>query len=80
MRASRRGFIVGAGLSAAGAATPAPAIAQSAPEVHWKLTSAFTPTLDLIYGGASQSAVAELLVQMQIRCATQWDGWGWKDE
>ena len=58
MRASRRGFIVGAGLSAAGATTPAPVVAQPSPEVHWKLTSAFQPTLDLMYGGGETFAQA----------------------
>lgn len=56
MRASRRGFIVGAGLTAA--AVSAPAIAQASPEVRWKLTSAFQPTLDLMYGGAETWAQA----------------------
>ena len=56
MRASRRGFIVGAGLSVAGAS--APAVAQGSLDVHWKLTSAFQPTLDLMYGGAETFAQA----------------------
>ena len=59
MRASRRGFIVGAGSAAAGATrAAAPAVAQPSPEVKWKLTSAFQPSLDLIYGGAETFAQA----------------------
>src|SRR3954468_2683650 len=49
----RRQFIktAGAGL-AASAAIAAPAIAQSMPEVKWRLTSSFPKSLDTIYGGA----------------------------
>src|SRR5574337_1998602 len=56
MRASRRAFIVGAGVAAVGVS--APAVAQSSPEVRWKLTSAFSPPLDLMYGGAETFAQA----------------------
>ena len=50
----RRTFITTAGLGAAAAATTiaAPAIAQSAPEVKWRLTSSFPKSLDTIFGAA----------------------------
>jgi TRAP-type mannitol/chloroaromatic compound transport system substrate-binding protein len=49
----RRGFIRNAGSAAA--AVPmlaAPAIAQSAPELKWRMTSSFPKALDTIYGAA----------------------------
>ena len=51
----RRSFIKKAGLIAGGAAATtvaAPAIAQSMPELKWRLTSSFPKSLDTIYGGA----------------------------
>ncbi len=51
----RRDFLKKASVgAAAGAATTlaAPAIAQSAPVVKWRLTSSFPKSLDTIYGGA----------------------------
>jgi TRAP-type mannitol/chloroaromatic compound transport system substrate-binding protein len=56
----RRRFIKNAGLlagAAAGSATvAAPAIAQSMPELKWRLTSGFPKSLDTIYGGAERFA------------------------
>ena len=53
---NRRRFLAHAtigGASAAAATTlAAPAIAQEAPEVNWRLTSSFPKSLDTIYGGA----------------------------
>jgi TRAP-type mannitol/chloroaromatic compound transport system substrate-binding protein len=55
----RRGFIKGAGLAGLGAATlAAPAIAQSAPELKWRMTSSFPKSLDTLYGGAEIFAKA----------------------
>ena len=51
----RRDFLKKASIgAAAGAATTlaAPAIAQSAPTIKWRLTSSFPKSLDTIYGGA----------------------------
>ena len=49
----RRKFIKTAGLATAAASTlAAPAIAQSAPEVKWRMTSSFPKALDTIYGAA----------------------------
>ncbi|MGH6891842.1 MAG: TRAP transporter substrate-binding protein [Dongiaceae bacterium] len=48
----RRTFIATAGLGAAVTAIAAPAIAQSAPEIKWRLTSSFPKSLDTIYGAA----------------------------
>ena len=45
----------GAGLAAA-TAVAAPAIAQSNPEVKWRLTSSFPKSLDTIYGAAETFA------------------------
>src|SRR3954469_21597391 len=49
----RRQFIktAGAGL-AASAAIAAPAIAQSMPELKWRLTSSFPKSLDTLWGAA----------------------------
>jgi TRAP-type mannitol/chloroaromatic compound transport system substrate-binding protein len=48
----RREFLKSAGLAAAAAPIAAPAIAQSSPEVKWRLTSGFPKSLDTIYGAA----------------------------
>src|SRR5215211_4208096 len=48
----RREFLQAAGLGAAATTVAAPAIAQSMPEVKWRLTSAFPKSLDTIYGAA----------------------------
>jgi TRAP-type mannitol/chloroaromatic compound transport system substrate-binding protein len=49
----RRKFIASAGTAAAAASTlAAPAIAQSAPELKWRLTSSFPKALDTIFGAA----------------------------
>ncbi len=56
MSAGRRQFVAGMGLAAAGLSLARPAIAQAAPDVQWRLTSSFQPSLDLIYGGAQNFA------------------------
>ncbi len=49
----RRSFLTKAALGGAGAAAlAAPALAQAAPKVTWRLTSSFPKSLDTIYGGA----------------------------
>ncbi|WP_293865188.1 TRAP transporter substrate-binding protein [uncultured Alsobacter sp.] len=48
----RRQFVQTAGLGLAASAVAAPAIAQSSPELKWRLTSSFPKSLDTIYGGA----------------------------
>ncbi len=57
----RREFIKVAGIGAASAAVASPAIAQSSPEIKWRLTSSFPKSLDTIYGAAEvfSKAVAE---------------------
>ncbi len=54
----RRQFIKAAGIGLASTAVAAPAIAQSSPEVRWRLTSSFPKSLDTIYGGAETFAKA----------------------
>jgi TRAP-type mannitol/chloroaromatic compound transport system substrate-binding protein len=58
----RRQFIKGAGVGIAAAAVAAPAVAQSMPELKWRLASSFPKSLDTIYGGgeAFAKAVAEM--------------------
>ncbi|MEW5962200.1 MAG: TRAP transporter substrate-binding protein [Pseudomonadota bacterium] len=48
----RRKLITAAAGAAAAAPLAAPAIAQSAPEVRWRLTSSFPKSLDTIHGAA----------------------------
>ncbi|MFA7280056.1 MAG: TRAP transporter substrate-binding protein [Sterolibacterium sp.] len=48
----RRKFLKEAGLAGILAAGVAPAIAQTAPTIKWRLTSSFPKSLDTIYGGA----------------------------
>src|SRR5918998_1519814 len=48
----RREFLKAAGIGAAASAVASPAIAQSMPEVKWRLTSGFPKSLDTIYGAA----------------------------
>ncbi len=57
----RRQFIKAAGVGLAASAVAAPAIAQSSPEVKWRLTSSFPKSLDTIFGAAEvfSKAVAE---------------------
>jgi TRAP-type mannitol/chloroaromatic compound transport system substrate-binding protein len=58
----RREFLKVSATAAAAAAIAAPAIAQSSPEIKWRLTSSFPKSLDTAYGGAEQVAkyVAEM--------------------
>jgi TRAP-type mannitol/chloroaromatic compound transport system substrate-binding protein len=48
----RRDFIKTTAVAAAGTAIAMPAIAQSAPEVKWRMTSSFPKSLDTLFGGA----------------------------
>src|SRR5436305_14977438 len=58
----RRDFLKVSAAGAAATAVASPAIAQSAPEIKWRLTSSFPKSLDTIYGGAEQMSkyVAEM--------------------
>src|SRR5688500_8409567 len=58
----RRDFLKVSATGAAVAAVASPAIAQSSPEIKWRLTSSFPKSLDTIYGGAEQLSkyVAEM--------------------
>ncbi|MBI3516661.1 MAG: TRAP transporter substrate-binding protein [Proteobacteria bacterium] len=53
----RRQFLTRAGLGAAAATTiAAPAIAQSMPELKWRLASSFPKSLDTLFGGSDHMA------------------------
>ncbi|TBN41317.1 ABC transporter substrate-binding protein [Paracoccus subflavus] len=56
----RRSFLtkasVGGVAAAAGATLAAPAIAQEAPTINWRLASSFPKSLDTIYGGGEELA------------------------
>jgi TRAP-type mannitol/chloroaromatic compound transport system substrate-binding protein len=53
----RRDFIKATGLGVAGAATlAAPAIAQSMPEIKWRMPTSWPKSLDTLYGGAELMA------------------------
>src|SRR5215468_1068462 len=58
----RRDFLKVSAAGAAATAIASPAIAQSSPEIKWRLTSSFPKSLDTIYGGGEQVAkyVAEM--------------------
>jgi TRAP-type mannitol/chloroaromatic compound transport system substrate-binding protein len=67
----RRQFLKTAGLGAAASAVAAPAIAQSSPELKWRLTSSFPKSLDTLYGAAEVFAktVAEATDnKFQVQC------------
>src|SRR5713226_5755795 len=57
----RRDFIKATGVGVAGAAIAAPAIAQSSPEIKWRMAASWPKSLDTLYGGAEvlAKAVAE---------------------
>ncbi len=57
----RRDFLTTAAVGAAATTLAAPAIAQDAPAINWRLTSGFPKSLDTIYGAAEvfTKAVAE---------------------
>src|SRR5476649_2228986 len=58
----RRDFLKVSATGAAATAVASPAIAQSSPEIKWRLTSSFPKSLDTIYGGAAEISkyVAEM--------------------
>ena len=58
----RRAFISSASVGLAATAVAAPAIAQSQPEIKWRLATSWPKSLDTLYGGAEMLAklVAEL--------------------
>ncbi len=62
MTIKRRQFIAAAAAGVGAAAIAKPAIAQSAPELKWRMTSSFPKALDTIYGTGETfaKAVAEL--------------------
>src|SRR6187397_1658883 len=52
----RRQFIKTAGAGLAASAIAAPAIAQSSPEIKWRLTSSFPKSLDTLWGSSETFA------------------------
>ena len=52
----RRQFLKTAGVGLTAGAVAMPAIAQSMPEVRWRLSSAFPKSLDTLYGGSEAFA------------------------
>jgi TRAP-type mannitol/chloroaromatic compound transport system substrate-binding protein len=52
----RRTFLSAAGVGLAAGAVAKPAIAQSAPEVRWRLSSGFPKSLDTLYGANEEFA------------------------
>jgi TRAP-type mannitol/chloroaromatic compound transport system substrate-binding protein len=55
---NRRKFFRAASLAAASSALSAPAVAQSAPTIRWRLTTSFPKTLDTLYGACDMFAKA----------------------
>ena len=67
----RRQFLGAAGAGVAAAAIASPAIAQSAPELKWRLTSSFPKSLDTIYGASeifAKSVADATDNKFQIQC------------
>ena len=58
----RRDFLTAAGAGLAASALAAPALAQGAPEIKWRMASSFPKSLDMLFGGAElvTRRVAEL--------------------
>jgi TRAP-type mannitol/chloroaromatic compound transport system substrate-binding protein len=58
----RREFLQAAGVGLAASAVAAPAIAQSTPEIKWRLTASWPKSLDTLYGGCEHFAkrIAEI--------------------
>src|SRR6476661_4387754 len=54
----RRDFIKATGIGVAAATIAAPANAQSAPEIKWRMTCSWPKSLDTLYGGAEVMAKA----------------------
>jgi TRAP-type mannitol/chloroaromatic compound transport system substrate-binding protein len=52
----RRAFLKSAGVGLAASAVAAPAIAQSSPEIKWRLTSSFPKSLDTLWGASETFA------------------------
>src|SRR5438034_4437370 len=70
-RMKRRDFLKAGGAGLASTAIAAPAIAQSMPEIKWRLTSSFPKSLDTLYGGSEifVKAIAEATDnKFQIQC------------
>jgi TRAP-type mannitol/chloroaromatic compound transport system substrate-binding protein len=62
---NRRKLLKGMGLTAASTAVSAPAIAQSALTLRWRLTTSFPKTLDTLHGACERfsKAIADLSEQ-----------------
>ena len=58
MQTGRRAFLAGAGASG----LAAPALAQSAPSIKWRMTSSFQPALDILFEGGQ--VLAKSLAEM----------------
>lgn len=54
----RRAFLQSAGLATAAVSIASPALAQTTPEIKWKLASSFPTNLEAIWGGAQTFAEA----------------------
>ncbi len=54
----RRSLLAGGGVGLVGAALAAPAIAQSQPEIKWRMATSWPKSLDTIYGGAIEGIEA----------------------
>src|ERR1700759_2919868 len=58
MRVARRRLLTALGAATGGLAVASPAVANTNPEVRWRLASAFQPSFDFLFGAAQTFAQA----------------------
>ena len=73
----RRDFLKVGGVGLAASAVAAPAIAQSNPEIKWRLTASWPKALDTLYGGCEyfskrMAEITDNKFQIQVNTRQTW--------